>query len=343
MSFASQWLLWIVLPVYAVWLCGFAALHLLNTRRFRQPAAALRFSSLKTLQRLRPSMTLRLRRVVAGLRIITIGLLAIALARPQTGRKETQISTEGIDIVLAVDTSGSMRALDLDGDKPITKRRNRLEVVKAVVQKFVQKRDTDQIGLVIFGGQAFTQCPLTLDHGIVSTFIERIQIGIAGDQTAIGSGLGTAVNRLKKSKAKSKVIILLTDGRNNAGQLSPKKAAEVAKAFGIKVYTIGAASHGKAPFLVDSVFGQQVVYGDEDVDDATLRDIADITGGAYFRAEDMSALQTIYDRIDQMEKTDIQMNQYMEYNERFRWFVVPALGLLLLEVVLMGTRFRKIP
>lgn len=342
MFFADLWILWVLLPVYALWLVGFVFLRWLDKRGVRAPSA-LRFSSVKTLQRLRPSHTLRLRRLVEGLRLVTIALLVIAMARPQTGRKETQVSTEGVDIVLAVDTSGSMKALDLDADKPIAQRRNRLDVVKAVMQQFVQRRDNDQIGLVVFGSEAFTQCPLTLDHGIIATFIDQVQIGVAGDQTAIGSGLGTAVNRLKKSKAKSKVVILLTDGRNNAGPLSPKKVAEVAKTFGIKVYTIGAASHGKAPFLVDTVFGQQVMYGDEDVDDGSLKEIAEITGGEYFRAEDMAALQAIYARIDRLEKTDIEMTSYMEYNERFSWFVLPALGLLLMEVVLLGTRLRKLP
>ncbi|MCB1034865.1 MAG: VWA domain-containing protein, partial [Acidobacteria bacterium] len=311
--------------------------------RRQRKAAAVRFSSLQTLSRLKPSKSLLLRRLVLGLRVLTLGLLILAMARPQTGRKQTQVRTEGIDIVLVLDTSGSMQALDLDGDKAIAKRRNRLEVAKSVVEEFIKKRDNDQIGLVVFGDQAFTQCPLTLDHGIVATFLERIEIGVAGDGTAIGSALGTAVKRLKDSEAKSKVIILLTDGRNNAGSLSPGKAAEIAKTFGIKVYTIGAGTRGKAPFLVDSFFGQQVVYEAVQIDEGTLEAIAKETGGAYFRAQDESALASIYDEIDQLEKTEITMHTYMEYNERFRWFVLPALGLLLLEVGLLGTRFRKLP
>jgi Ca-activated chloride channel family protein len=265
------------------------------------------------------------------------------MARPQTGRTQTQVRTEGIDIVLVVDTSGSMRALDLDADRQIARRRNRLEVVKDVVESFVGKRDNDQIGIVVFGSEAFTQCPLTLDHGIVGTFLERLEIGMAGDATAIGSALGTAVKRLKESQAKSKVVILLTDGRSNAGSLSPLKAAEVAATFGIKVYTIGAGTRGKAPFIVDSFFGQRVVYESVEIDEETLRRIAETTGGQYFRAEDSGALEAIYDQIDQLEKTEIEMHSYMEYNERFRWFVIPALILLLAEIVLLGTRFRKLP
>ncbi|TNF75730.1 MAG: VWA domain-containing protein [Acidobacteria bacterium] len=278
-----------------------------------------------------------------GLRILTIALLVMAMARPQTGRRHTQVSTEGIDIVLVLDTSGSMQALDLDADRPINQRRHRLDVAKEVVEEFVQKRQSDQIGLVVFGDEAFTQCPLTLDHGIVATFLEQVDIGMAGDATAIGSALGTAVKRLRDSEAKSKVIILLTDGRNNAGSLSPKKAAEIAETFDVKIYAVGAGTRGKAPFLVDSFFGKQVVYQSVEIDEETLEEIAERTGGAYFRAEDKTALASIYAEIDEMETTEITSNTYMEYNERFRFFVLPAVALLLFEVVLLGTRFRKLP
>jgi Ca-activated chloride channel family protein len=278
-----------------------------------------------------------------GLRILTIALLVMAMSRPQTGRRHTQVSTEGIDIVLVLDTSGSMQALDLDADRPINQRRHRLDVAKTVVEEFVQKRQSDQIGLVVFGDEAFTQCPLTLDHGIVATFLEQVDIGMAGDATAIGSALGTAVKRLRDSQAKSKVIILLTDGRNNAGALSPKKAAEIAGTFDIKIYAVGAGTRGKAPFLVDSFFGKQVVYQSVEIDEETLEEIAKRTGGAYFRAEDTTALESIYTEIDELETTEITSNTYMEYNERFRFFVLPAVALLLLEVALLGTRFRKLP
>jgi Ca-activated chloride channel family protein len=278
-----------------------------------------------------------------GLRILTIALLVMAMSRPQTGRRHTQVSTEGIDIVLVLDTSGSMQALDLDADRPINQRRHRLDVAKTVVEEFVQKRQSDQIGLVVFGDEAFTQCPLTLDHGIVATFLEQVDIGMAGDATAIGSALGTAVKRLRDSQAKSKVIILLTDGRNNAGALSPKKAAEIAETFDIKIYAVGAGTRGKAPFLVDSFFGKQVVYQSVEIDEETLEEIAKRTGGAYFRAEDTTALESIYTEIDELETTEITSNTYMEYNERFRFFVLPAVALLLLEVALLGTRFRKLP
>jgi len=339
--FADRWLLWVLVPLFVAWLVGWWLAPWLARRR--RQVAALRFSSIETLQRLHPSRVVLLRRVVEGLRLLTVALLIMAMARPQTGRKHTEVRTEGIDIVLVMDTSGSMQALDLDAERPINRRRNRLEIAKAVVEDFVQGRKNDQIGLVVFGSEAFTQCPLTLDHGILATFLERVEIGVAGDATAIGSAIGTAVKRLRDSQAESKVIILLTDGRSNAGSLDPRKAAEIAKTFDVKIYAIGAGTRGKAPFVVDSFFGKQVVYESVEIDDEMLEEIALETGGAYYRAEDNAALKSIYDEIDELETTEITTDTYMEYNERFRWFLLPAVGLLLLEVVLLGTRFRKLP
>ncbi len=338
---ADRWLLWGLVPMFALWVALWWLLPW--WRRRRRQVAAVRYSSLETLQRLRPSRTVILRRFVEGLRLVVVALLILAMARPQTGRKHTEVRTEGIDIVLVLDTSGSMQALDLDADRPINRRRNRLEIAKAVVDKFVQGRKNDQIGLVVFGSEAFTQCPLTLDHGILATFLERVDIGMAGDATAIGSAVGTAVKRLRDSEAESKVIILLTDGRNNAGSLDPRKAAEIAETFDVTLYAIGAGTRGKAPFVVDSFFGKQVVYESVEIDDEVLEEMAVRTGGAYFRAEDKEALQSIYDEIDQLEKTEITTSTYMEYNERFPWFLLPAVALLVFEVVLLGTRFRKLP
>ena len=340
--FADLWLLWVLLPLYLLWILVWGLLPWLRRRRGRGEAA-LRFSTVENLKRLKPSWSLRLRRLVQGLRLITLALLVLAMTRPQTGRKLTTVTTQGVDIVLALDTSGSMQALDLDADRPIGQRRNRLQVARNVVEEFVARRENDQIGLVVFGAEAFTQCPLTLDHGIVATFLDRVEIGVAGDATAIGSALGTAVKRLKDSQAKSRVIILLTDGRNNAGPLSPRKAAEIAKTFEVKVYTIGVGTRGQAPFVVDTLFGRRVVYQNVEIDEQSLKEIADLTGGAYFRAEDTASLERIYDRIDELEKSEITMESYMEYDEQFRWLVLPAVGLLLLEVVLLGTRFRKLP
>lgn len=336
--FADAWLLWLLGPLFVLWLGAWFWLARPASRN-----ASVRFSNIRSLTRLRPSRTLLLRQLVMGLRVLVVALLILGMARPQTGRKQTQVQTEGVDIVLVLDTSGSMQALDLDADRPIARRRNRLEVAKSVVEEFVRRRENDQIGLVVFGSEAFTQCPLTLDHGVLSTFLERVEIGMAGEGTAIGAALGTAVKRLRESEAESKVIVLLTDGRNNAGALSPRKAAEIAKTFDIKIYSVGAGTRGQAPFLVESLFGRQVVYQSVEIDDESLRELSALTAGAYFRAEDRQALASIYEEIDKLEKTEISTHTYMEYFERFRNFVIPAVTLLLVEVVLLGSRFRKLP
>ncbi|MDX1502165.1 MAG: VWA domain-containing protein [Thermoanaerobaculia bacterium] len=339
-QFNDLWMLWILAPLFLLWL---AAWWLLPRWRRDTSPGAVRFSSLDRAHRLRPSRTLLLRRLVQASRVVVVTLLILGMARPQTGRQQSRVRTEGVDIVLVLDTSGSMEALDLDADRSIERRRNRLEVARSVVEEFVRRRESDQIGLVVFGNEAFTQCPLTLDHGILATFLERLEIGMAGEGTAIGSAIGIAVKRLQDSRAESKIVILLTDGRNNAGILSPAKAAEVAASFGVKIYSIGVGTRGKAPFLVDSLFGRQVVYESVEMDEESLRQVAQVTGGRYFRAEDREALATIYKEIDRLEKTEITMDTYVEYDERFRAFVMPALGLLLLEVVLLGTRLRKLP
>ena len=341
MTFDDPWMLWGLVPLYLLWAVAWAVVPEFRRRRGRE--AAVRYSSVRQVKRVGPSWALIGRRAAQSLRLLVLALLIMAMARPQTGRKLTQVSSEGIDIVLVLDTSGSMQALDLDKDRPIQRRRNRLEIAKSVVQEFVQRRENDQVGLVVFGEEAFTQCPLTLDHDILVNFLDDIEIGIAGDRTAIGSAVGTAVKRLRNSAAKSKVIILLTDGRNNAGTLAPLTAAEVAETYDVKIYAIGAGTRGKAPFLVDSLFGQRVVHQDVEIDEEQLEEMAHKTGGAYFRAEDSSALAGIYAEIDQLERTEITTDSYMEYDERFAWFVLPAVGLLLMEVALLGTRFRKLP
>ena len=340
MVHAELHLLWYLIPTYLLW--GIVAFFLSQRDKKRQ-RSAIRYSSIKKLKKTGFQKKIFFRKIIEASRFLTIALMLAAMTRPQSGRKETKISTEGIDIVLAIDTSGSMRALDLDTHAPIAQRRNRLDVVKDVVSEFIQKRPADQIGMVVFGQEAFTQCPLTLDHGILDTFIDHLEIGMAGEATAIGSAIGTAVKRLKDSKAKSKVLILLTDGRNNAGSLSPQKASEVAQTFGIKIYTIGAGTKGKAPFIVDSLFGKQVVYDDVQIDDDALESVAQQTGGAYFRAQDAKSLEDIYKKIDALEKTEITQPVYLEYNDDFEFYLLPALGLLLLEIVLLGTRLRKIP
>jgi Ca-activated chloride channel family protein len=242
--------------------------------------------------------------------------------------------------MLALDTSGSMRALDFIEDE---KRITRLTVVKDVVSKFIDNRPNDRIGMVVFGEQAYTQCPLTLDQDILQSFLSKLEIGMAGDSTAIGSAIGIAVKRLKDLESKSKVMILLTDGRSNAGALPPIQAAQAAKTFGIKIYTIGVGTKGKAPFLVNSVFGQRYVYQEVDIDEVTLKEISKITGGQYFRATDVESLKNIYDQIDEMEKSEVKVIDHSEYKELFYYFLVPGLLLLLLEAGLSNTLLRRVP
>jgi len=339
---ADLWLLWFLVPLFLLWLGArflFGEWALGRTRR----DAAVRFSSIARLKRLRPSQTLAIRRAVQVWRLIVVALLIAAMTRPQSGRRETELTTEGVDIMLAIDTSGSMEALDLESHKPVRERANRLDVVKQVLERFVAKRDQDQIGIVVFGSNAFPQCPLTIDHGVVANALDRVKIGMVGTETAIGDAVGTAVKRLQGSEAKSKVLILLTDGRQNAGSLSPTKAAQIATTFGIKIYTIGAGTRGRAPFPVQGLFGIDYQMQEVSIDERTLKKVASATGGAYFRAEDSTALNEIYDRIDAMERTEIKARSYMEYDERYPWLVIPALLLLLAEVVLLGTRLRKVP
>lgn len=301
-----------------------------------------RFSSIESLKALknRQNSFWHPRNLLLALRILAFASLVLGMARPQMGKKFSEVESEGVDIILAIDTSGSMKAMDfqLEG-RPI----DRLEVVKKVAADFVNKRPADRIGVVVFGEEAFTQCPLTLDHGIVLDFLKQIEIGMAGDGTAIGQGLGTSIKRIKDVKSKSKVVILLTDGRNNAGRISPVKAAELAKVYGIKVYTIGAGTHGKAPFLMDTFFGKRYVYQEVDIDEDTLKTIAHETNAKYFRATDTKELEKIYDEIDRLEKTEVKTKEYTEYNELFHWFVIPGLLLLLLEIILGNTLLRKIP
>ncbi|MGA1824056.1 MAG: vWA domain-containing protein [bacterium] len=301
----------------------------------------VKFSSLHNLKQLKTSRSIYFRHILIGMRSLCITLLILALARPQSGNKTTEYISEGVDIILCLDTSGSMQALDfkLNGERV-----DRLSVVKNVVENFIKGRKSDRIGMVVFGEEAFTQCPLTLDYGVLVTFLRQVKIGMAGDATAVGSALGTAVKRLKDLQAKSRIVILLTDGRNNSGRINPATAAEIAKKFNIKVYTIGVGTEGEAPFLVEHpLFGKHYVYQRVDLDEASMKEIANITGGMYFRAMDTKALESIYEKIDEMEKTEIKVKEYMEFNELFWWFLLPALLLLVIEIILSQTRFRKIP
>tara|TARA_B100001146_G_C16190661_1_gene438962 strand:+ start:1321 stop:2313 length:993 start_codon:yes stop_codon:yes gene_type:complete len=306
----------------------------------KKQGATLHFSSIVALKALRPSRVDFYAGLPLMIRFLALALLIVALARPQEGHKSTEILSIGVDIMLALDTSGSMRALDFIEDE---KRITRLAVVKGVVSKFIDNRPNDRIGMVVFGEQAYTQCPLTLDQGILQSFLSKLEIGMAGDSTAIGSAIGIAVKRLKDLQSKSKIIILLTDGRNNAGSLPPLQAAQTAKTFGIKIYTIGVGTKGKAPFLVNSIFGQRYIYQQVDIDETTLKKISQVTGGEYFRATDLESLKNIYDQIDVMEKSEVKVIDHSEYKELFSYFLVPGLLFLLLEIGLSNSLLRRIP
>jgi len=272
------------------------------------------------------------------LRILALAGFILALARPQSSSKEEEILTEGVDIILAMDVSSSMLAEDF---KP----NNRLEAAKSVAREFVQSRSNDRLGMVVFAGESFTQCPLTLDYGVLLTLLEQIEVADKNwDGTAIGMGIVNAVNRLRDSKAKSKVVILLTDGVNNRGQVDPVTAAQIARAFDIKIYTIGAGKHGTAMYPVDDpFFGKRYVPMQVEIDEEVLKKIAAQTGGQYFRATDTQKLKEVYEEISTLEKTQIEVKEYTRYEEMFVYFLAFGLLSLLVEVVLAHTYFKKIP
>ena len=298
---------------------------------------SVRFSNLEVLNSLNPSRKQRFRHILIALRMLTITLVVIALARPQSSIDGQEILTEGIDIILTLDVSSSMKAIDF---KPS----NRLEAAKMVASDFIQGRTNDRIGMVVFAGRSYTQCPLTLDYGILLSFLESIEIGMVEDGTAIGMAIANSVNRLRESKAKSKVVILLTDGKNNRGELDPITASQIARAMGVKIYTIGMGKQGTVMYPVDDpVFGRRLVPMQADIDEPVLLQIAENTGGRYFRATDEQKLKEIFDQIGEMEKTEIEIKEYTQYAELFEWYAIPAFILFLLEILLANTIFRKIP
>lgn len=298
------------------------------------------YSNVSGIKRLRGQSSFHPRQLLVVLRALAVLGFVLALARPQAGKTYSEVASEGIDIFLAIDTSGSMQAMDfqLEG-----KRVTRLEAVKSVAADFIKKRPNDRIGLVVFGSEAYTQCPLTLDHGVLLEFLQTLEIGMAGESTAIGSALGTVVKRMKDLKSKSKVSILLTDGRNEAGSISPEVGADLASTYDVRTYTIGVGTGGQAPFLVPTPFGNRFTYQYVPLDEATLKMIADKTKGQYFKAADTEKLEAVYEEIDELEKTEIKVKEYTEYNELFAWFLLPAILILLGEIVLAQTRLRKIP
>jgi len=331
--FESPWILslLLLLPLLAAWP------YLIKS--WSRPSA-LRYADVKLAAKSVGSWRLLGQPILSLLRVAIIGLIIVGLARPQTGQAREIISGEGVDIALALDISGSMASLDFEPQ-------NRLEAAKQVIGNFVQERPYDQIGLVVFASDAFSQSPPTVDHNVLQRLLNRTQLatdlGIE-DGTAIGMGLANAGNMLKDSQAKSKVVILLTDGVNNAGKIDPVTAAEAAESLGIKVYTIGMGRPGQVPVPVQDMFGrQQIVYQESALDEATLQEIAEATGGRYFRAEDTVGLEQIYDEINSLEQTHIEQESYTRYHELAVWLLVPALLFFLAEIILRKTVFRKLP
>jgi Ca-activated chloride channel family protein len=326
-QFANPIFLWFLLLVPAL------AFFAFRSRR----EAAIKFSDITLLRGVRQSSRAKQRRMLPVLRLLALTLLIIAMARPQSGKKTTEVTSEGIDIMLCLDISGSMKSEDF---KP----QNRLYVAKEVIKDFVEGRQNDRIGLVIFSRQSFTQCPLTLDYGVLVSFLEQVDFGMIDDGTAIGMGIANGVNRLRESKAKSRIIILLTDGINNAGEIDPLTAAQIAKTLGIRIYTIGAGKPGKAPYPIeDPIFGKRYVYLENELDEAQLTKIADMTGGKYFRAKTEDMLKNIYQQISDLEKTKIKVKEYLQYNEFFPYLLMIGAIFVFLELLLRETLFRRLP
>ena len=303
--------------------------------RLKDNKASIRMSSLESISVADDRMLQILRHLPFGLMMTALSLLIIALARPQTSLSWQDVTTEGIDIVLAMDVSGSMLAEDL---KP-----NRLEASKDVAKQFISSRPSDRIGLVTFSGESFTQSPLTTDHAVLKNLFKDVKNGMIEDGTAIGMGLATSVNRLRNSDAKSKVVILLTDGSNNSGSVPPLTASEIAREFGVRVYSIGVGTNGKAPFPYKNRFGQTSYQNMEvKIDEATLKEIAQMTGGKYFRATNNRSLEAIYKEIDELEKSKIEVTEYRKKKEEFFPFALIAGILLLLEFGIKNTILRSI-
>lgn len=325
-NFADPGFLYLLLLVPAI-----VAFYILKQQK---AFASIRMPGLEPLQA--PVKTFRnyLRHILFALRMIAISLLIIVLARPQSTDRFRDVSTEGIDIILALDISGSMLARDF--------RPNRLEASKNVATEFISGRPYDRIGLVVFSGETFTQCPLTTDHAVLINLLREIESGMIEDGTAIGMGLANAVTRIKDSEAKSKVIILLTDGINNRGEVAPATAAGIAKTFGIRVYTIGVGSRGMAPYPVQTPFGTQYQNMPVEIDEDILKDIAANTGGRYFRATDNNKLVEVYSEIDKLEKSKIDVRQFTKKEEEYLPLAIIAFSLLAIELLLRFTILRKL-
>ena len=325
-TFAEPLFLYLLVAIPAM-----IAFYILKQQRV---TASLRMPGLQTFAGTGTTFRHYLRHILFALRTIAIALLIIVVARPQKTDKFQDVSTEGIDIVLTQDISGSMLARDFRPD--------RLEASKNIATEFISGRPYDRIGLVVFSGESFTQCPLTTDHAVLINLLHEIQSGMIEDGTAIGMGLATAVNRIKDSKAKSKVIILLTDGVNNRGEIAPATAADIAKTFGIRVYTIGVGTQGTAPYPVQTPYGIQYQDMPVEIDEAILQEIAKNTGGKYFRATDNDKLMQVYKEIDKLEKSKIDVRQFSRKEERYLVPALLAFIMLILEITARNTIFKNL-
>lgn len=314
----------------------------LYIRRETKSRPAITFSDVSMFKDIPVSIKVRTRHIVFILRLFAIGLFIIALARPQKGRSEQEVTTHGVDILLTLDVSTSMKALDF---KP----QNRLHVAKETIKSFIEKREHDRIGLVVFAGRSFTKSPLTLDYNVINSFIDDIRFGEIEDGTAVGTAVATAASRLKESDAKSRIIILLTDGASNRGEITPTVAAQAAAKLGIKIYTIGIGKSGKIPYPMEyqnpwtGKIETKVEMVDSDLDEQTLVDIANTTGGKFFRAHNSKELESIYSTIDELEKTEIKTVSYTTWAEKFFPWLIAGFILLIIEILLSNTFYRKVP
>jgi Ca-activated chloride channel family protein len=326
-TFAYPWVLYslILIPLMVFW----------YIRKIKKNTISLTYSSLSLFRTIKPTIRERIVHLPMFLRILALILLIVALARPQSFSTGENVYTEGIDIAMLLDISGSMLAEDF---KP-----NRLEAAKYEIDNFITGRTSDKIGLVIFAGESFTQCPLTIDYSVLRGLIKDINSGMLEDGTAIGNAIANGVNRLKESKAKSRVIILLTDGVNNRGEIDPITAAQIAEKFGIRIYTIGVGTQGEAPYPFQTPFGKQYQMVPVEIDEDILKEIAKITDGKYFRATSNQKLTEIYNEIDKMEKTRVEITSYRNAKELFYNWAGLGLLLILIEVGLLRTYLRKLP
>ncbi len=323
-----------------LWLLTLLPLVMLWRGR-RGPIAAVEYSDVGLAREVARSSRSRIAGWTWLLPILAGVLMITGLARPQRTHSRTEVTVNGIDIVLGLDVSGSMQALDFSIDRH---RVNRIEVVKSVVSKFIEERPNDRIGLIAFAGAPFLISPITLDHDWLQQNLERVSIGSVDDGTAIGSAIAASVNRLRMTAAKSKVVILLTDGVNNTGKISPLAAAEAAKSMGVKIYTIGVGVRGKAPIPVKDEAGRMhLIMAEVDVDEKTLQAIADETGGRFYRATDTDSLQNIYEQINGFEKTAQTVQKFEHIEELYPWALIPALAILGLGSLLQHTRLRRLP